>query len=363
MKIAIGKKALKDGKLSLYLDYTLNGKRTKEYLRLYVSGNKRRTPKDREVYELAEKIRSKRENEINTGMHGFVNKERLSADFVSFCRKMIEEEAELYRRGEKGVSGHGTNKSAFLILEEYTGGSLRFSQLDVVWLEDLKKHLERSDFSPRTQVNYFSAIRRFIDRAFREGIIKINPVPAVKHIKKGDAEKVYLLEEELETLINSPCKSEEWRRAFLFSCFTGLRLSDIQKITWDMLQNNTLHFRQQKTGGFEYLPLSKMALEILSIMRSESDGVGEVFFLGNLGRRSEILRTWAKSAGIDKQITFHSGRHTFATLLLTKGVDLYTVSKLLGHQDIQTTMIYAKIIDKVKDNAVDTLPVFDLGGE
>ena len=75
-----------------------------------------------------------------------------------------------------------------------------------------------------------------------------------------------------------------------------------------------------------------------------------------LGRTNEILPKWAEQAGIKKHITFHTARHTHATMLLTLGVDLYTVSKLLGHTNIQTTQIYAKLVDESKKKAIDLIP-------
>ncbi len=137
-----------------------------------------------------------------------------------------------------------------------------------------------------------------------------------------------------------------------------MRLSDIKALTWDKIQGDKIHFRQEKTGGVEYVPLSTTAKDILLEMGDpKCEKVDKVFNLKSIQHRGDYLRAWAKSAGINKQLSYHSSRHTFATLLLTKGVDLYTVSKLLGHEDIKTTLIYAKIIDKVKDNAVDMLPV------
>lgn len=76
----------------------------------------------------------------------------------------------------------------------------------------------------------------------------------------------------------------------------------------------------------------------------------------SLGRTNEILSRWAQAAGINKHITFHVARHTHATMMITLGADLYTVSKLLGHTNIQTTQIYAKIVDETKSKAIDLIP-------
>ena len=360
--ISVKEKILKDGTGSLFLDLRVDTKRTRERLSLYTSGNKRKTIEDKEAWALAEKIKSKRIVEIAQGKFGFQNNATKKACFIKYFELITNEEKRRYKDEETSAKTHATYRATLNHLTTFTGGNLRFSSLDESWLESFKEYLLKAVKSPRTQSTYFSKVRAVINKAYREKVISYNPVGAVKHIVKGESEKVYLLEEELELLIKAPCKNSEWKRAFLFSCFTGLRLSDIENLTWDKVQNKTLHFRQQKTGGFEYLPLSETALKLLNQVpqKDNSPEKQKVFKLTAHSHRSAYFADWAKNANVNKPITYHSSRHTFATLLLTKGVDLYTVSKLLGHQDIATTLIYAKIIDKVKDNAVDSLPKMEI---
>lgn len=157
------------------------------------------------------------------------------------------------------------------------------------------------------------------------------------------------------------CLNSEVKRAFLFACYTGLRFSDLKKLTWGKIQpengRHKLQYRQKKTGGFEYFPLSETANKLL---KDDSNIINfpnkQVFKLPVLRYYNYVLKQWAKKAGIGKHLSSHVARHTFATLALTNGVDLYTVSKLLGHRDIAATQIYAKIIDKKKEEAVDMLP-------
>ena len=150
------------------------------------------------------------------------------------------------------------------------------------------------------------------------------------------------------------------KNAFLFSCFTGLRLSDIESLTTKQIQGGYLHFRQRKTGDMERIKLNPGSLKIIEAqIKTNPTSKSNIFYLPSRTHIKRPLRIWIKEAGIDKKITFHSARHTFATLCLTYDVDLYTVSKLLGHKDIQTTQIYAKLIDKKKDDAIDKLPSLD----
>jgi integrase len=115
-----------------------------------------------------------------------------------------------------------------------------------------------------------------------------------------------------------------------------------------------ISYRQKKTQNWENLPLSAEAMKFLP-ERGDAGDDAFVYRLSNGGYENGILKTWAKSAGIDKRVTFHVARHTNATLLLSLEVPIETVSKLLGHSNIKTTQIYAKVIDKSKRDAVDKL--------
>jgi len=135
-----------------------------------------------------------------------------------------------------------------------------------------------------------------------------------------------------------------------------LRISDIKKISQDDIQEEYLVFSQQKTRGMERLKLSETALEIVQSQLNEYSGQDYLFNLIADVHTNAQIKTWAKRAKLNKKVTWHVGRHTFATLALTYGNDLYTISKLLGHREIKTTQIYATLIDKKKDEAIDKLP-------
>jgi len=184
-------------------------------------------------------------------------------------------------------------------------------------------------------------------------------------IKTNEVERVYLTHEELTKLSQAKCSNDEIKKAFLFSCYTGLRFSDLKKLTWEKIKPENgrykLQYRQKKTGGFEYFPLSETPNKLLN---GDSNTINfpnkPVFKIPSIVYYNDVLKKWAKDAGIKKNLSSHVARHTFATLALTNGVDLYTVSKLLGHRDIATTQIYAKIIDKKKEEAVDMLPALEV---
>ncbi|MBT8393448.1 MAG: site-specific integrase, partial [Bacteroidia bacterium] len=206
---------------------------------------------------------------------------------------------------------------------------------------------------------YVIKLKTVLYKAVREKIIPYNPAKYIS-VKFQEVEREYLTEEELRKLIKTPTKHTLYRNAFLFACFTGLRISDIKALTWGQIRNDKLYFRQKKTKGMEYLPLSPSAKKILE----ERNGISNhnpddnVFDMEKkkTERIGAKLREWASDAGIEKYITFHTSRHTFATLSLSSEIDIYTVSKLLGHKSVKMTEIYAKIINKKADEAVSKLP-------
>ena len=153
------------------------------------------------------------------------------------------------------------------------------------------------------------------------------------------------------------------KRAALFSALTGLRFSDIQKMNWDELeyineQGYFLNFNQKKTKGVEVLPISEQAYSFTEGTENPKDmPQDEPVFEGlkYSAYHNKHLFQWIGAAGITKNITFHSFRHTYATLQLFHGTDIYTVSKMLGHKDLKTTQIYAKIVDDTKRKAANKI--------
>jgi integrase len=194
--------------------------------------------------------------------------------------------------------------------------------------------------------------------------------PAVKiggdeRPQQGEATKQYLTFDEVKAMVDTPCKNEMIKKAFLFSCFCGLRYSDVKNLTWKKIQEVAtgtyqVEITQQKTGETLYLPLSDNALTWLpERLDAKDDDV--VFNLPSSPTTIEKhLGLWAEEAGVKKHVTFHVSRHTNATLMLYFGADIYMVSKLLGHTNVRTTQVYAKIVDESKRKAVNLIPSINL---
>ena len=196
-------------------------------------------------------------------------------------------------------------------------------------------------------------------QAHKEGFLREDINSKIGSIKAAETQKEYLTLEELQTLVRMDCKFPVLKKAVLFSSLTGLRFSDIKNLKWiDIQQSNHqggyfIKFRQQKTKGVELIPISDDAYRLLGERLSSEKSVFQG--LNYSAHVANYLKTWIKESGINKIITFHCFRHTYATLQLSYGTDLYTVSKMLGHRELKTTQVYAKVIDKTKRDAADRI--------
>ena len=162
----------------------------------------------------------------------------------------------------------------------------------------------------------------------------------------------------MNTLINTECDNQIIKRAAIFSVFTGLRFSDIQKLKWSEVVHiegagHFINFKQKKTKGVESLPISEDAFNLLGPRKEKETQVFDGLYYS--AYHNQYLAKWMGLAGITRNVTFHAFRHTFATLQISLGTDIYTVSKLLGHRDLKTTQIYAKIIDQTKRTAANRI--------
>lgn len=370
--VKLREKVLANGNISLYLDIYRNGKREYEFLKLYLI--KERTPQDRKQNEqtllTAQAIRSKRQIEIQNGEYGFTKQFKQDIPFLQYYRKMCEE-----RHQNPDSNGNWGNwHSCLKYLEVYCDEKTTFKDIDADWIEGFKEYLntvEKNTYkrtknrnselfqglSQNSKVSYFNKLRACINHAFEERIIPVNPLRGVQGFKQEETERMYLTMDEVEKLAETPCNFPYLKNAFLFSCLTGLRKSDIEKLTWgDVFKEGDrtrIIFRQKKTKGQEYLTINAKAEEYLGTRGENNEKVFPGFKYGSWVLLE--LKRWVLSAGITKNITFHCARHTFAVSLLSKNVDIYTVSKLLGHRELATTQIYAKVMDQKKEEAVDLL--------
>jgi site-specific recombinase XerD len=193
-----------------------------------------------------------------------------------------------------------------------------------------------------------------------------NPADVVQKITAPEPDMVFLNFDEVKALagtaIDDPYGAEV-RRAFLFSCYTGLRVSDLETLTWGKIETNPMQIikSQEKTKNTAYIPLNKSAQAL--IVDGKPHAANEnVFNFSTHNRRTSYiyLKNWAEKAGVKKTVGWHTARRTFATMALENGADIYTVAKLLGHTNISNVTKYAKVTDKLRMNAVNALPEIEL---
>ncbi|MFI3290032.1 MAG: site-specific integrase [Rikenellaceae bacterium] len=371
MEIKLLKRKLKSGRTSLVLEYytgyTLgeNGKpkanrkyETLEYFLHTTPKDKRERDHNKVNLEMAEKVKAKRLLAEQNKSYGFAVEYKIRTNLVGYIREMIER-----RRDSPGNWGNWD--SALKHLLSYAGEDTTFEMVDKRFCEGFKRYLAegartKSDtkLSPASQSSYFLKLKAALNQAVDEGIIPQSPAAKITPAKVEEAHREYLTFEEIKRLVSAYCKYPILKQAFLFSCLTGMRWSDINKLTWSEVQEydgtTRIVFRQKKTKGFEYLDISDQAVRYMS-ERGEDD---ERVFAGlkYSAWHNLALREWCLEADIKKHITFHCGRHSFAVLQLSLGTEIYTVSKLLGHRELKTTQIYAQIMDDKKREAVNKIP-------
>lgn len=329
-----------------------------------------RSQKDQEACIFADKVRDLRQHEYDnqslytdTEEEQAAQNERSKCDFIKYFEELEEKR---HRNSSKSIQVNWDREVALMKL--YTGNKpLLFGSIDLALIEDYKDFLinapqggsKTGTISANTASTYFSIFKAGLHQAFVDGYLTIDLAAKVKNIYFEESQREYLTLEELNKLANTPCDSDILRRAALFSALTGLRHCDIKQLKWRDVVKDEEHYRllftQQKTKGVEYMPISDQAYQLCG-ERGDADRL--VFEgLQNPSWINRPVKKWVEASGITKHITFHCFRHTYATLQLTNGTDIYTVSKMLGHKKVTTTQIYAKIVDEKKEAAADAIRI------
>ena len=362
--VRIREKRLNDGNVSLYLDMYYMGARKKEGLKLYLVPEVNAAAKlqNKNTLKLAEQIKAERIIDIQR--HGLVNWEN-----VRKGRMTLAAWVEKYTKDENGLTPASmrSKRNAQARVEQYLlyigKPNLGLKEVDKDFCKGFIAFLKTCTFNNGKKTLGSTTCRIFMNRlaaalnmAVREGLIDSNPfklLDAKEKPQKKSAIREFLTIEELRTLIATPCRYDIVKKAFLFSCFTGLRYSDMMALKWNEIHKaadgKTLYIEheQVKTKNTVTIPLSNEALKWMPRKSKDSERVFPQLRITST-TVEVVLGEWMQEAGIQKHITYHCSRHTAATLLLTLGADLYTVSKILGHQSIRMTEVYAKIVDKKK---------------
>ncbi|MCR8667898.1 site-specific integrase [Aestuariibaculum sp. M13] len=378
IKVTLRRKPIGNGKQSLYLDFypaikvSGSDKTTRrKFLKLHIPEKANTTilkQDKKRILLIAEQIRQKWDNELNKPevysafeLEQLKLKEKGEQSFIVYYEQLMK---------KRDGNNYDVWFSAFHYLKEFTNGNLKFSDLNEKFCNDYKYYLlhaksrrsKTETISQNSARSYFNKFKATLKQAFVDDLLLQDLNSKITPIKEASSERVFLTLEELNLLVQTNCDNAVLKQAALFSALTGLRHSDIVKLIWgEVIKNDTsnysIHFQQKKTKSHEYFPISVQAYDLLGERKDPSMKVFEG--LKYSARENEILLKWVKDAGVQKHVTFHCFRHTYATLQLVNGTDIYTVSKMLGHKDLKTTQIYAKVVDEAKQATTNKI-ILDL---
>lgn len=374
--VRIREKVLDGGTISLYLDMYCKGNRKKEGLKLYIIPETSPAAKlqNKNTRKLAEQIKAQRILDIQKD--GLVDWEKLKKSrttLLSWLEDFVTCEEKL------SPSGVRPKRNAKDRVKEYLASigkpDMLLSEVDkdfcrgfVAFIRTCKIYKGKKTISDTTARLLMCRVAEAMNKAVVEGLIPSNPFKALdakENPKMKNGRREFLTVEELKILIKTPCRYDIVKKAFLFSCFTGLRYSDMKSLKWSEIHATAdgkaryIEHRQVKTKKTVTIPLSD---EALRWMPEQMEGIDQVFHELKIspGTVEDVLKEWMKECKIDKHITYHCSRHTAATLAISAGAELYSVSKILGHRNLVSTQVYAKVNLEKKMEAVNlTNGVFD----
>ena len=361
-------KKLANSNLSIYLDIYTNGIRTYEFLNLYLVPETTPDAKiiNKHVLGAANAIKARRIIEIAKGKAGINHNTSLAhMRLGQYVQHHIERSQETHR----GASYASTCSNMYNHLVSYLGHRANTLQMKEITLDICKgfaqylKHARTNSgrrISGVSAYHYFCSFKSMLAEAVVEQAIPTNPIAHMRSSEMPQRPvviKAFLHADEVVRLVNTPCTNMLIKQAFLFSCFTGLRLGDIRNIRWGDIQKVGDDYRfsiiMQKTQDPITNKLNDDALRWLPVRKRRPDQ--PIFDLPVTATIEKTIAQWVHNAHITKHVTFHTARHSYATMALMAGADLYTISKLLGHRNIKTTTIYATVVDAERDKATDNI--------
>ena len=367
--VTLRTKPVSKGRQSFYLDIYKDGQRRYEFLKLYLLPATSRAAKEQNANteQAAKAIRNQRELEIIQGKGGIKPANNSKLLLIDWMEEFKKQKLATGQSEERALSvGKVINH-----LKAYAGEKVKLSAVDVDFCKGFISYLGKAEsgkhsknakqLASSTANNYFQIFTSALNEAVRQKKITSNPVMYLsredkKPIKAERSKRTFLTIDEVKKLAKTELKNDIIKRAFMFACFTGLRISDIRNLAWsDIVERDGCKYisiTMQKTREPLTVKLNNQAVSWLPMRESKK----EVFDLPLYNSIiNHHLKQWAKTAGIKKNLCFHMSRHTFATMELTVGADLYVVSKLLGHHDLSVTQVYADIVNKKREEAVDLI--------
>ena len=351
MSASIRKIKNKDGSISQMLDVSSHGVRTREllhHLKLLKPANALDRVENKKKEKYANDLLLAKMIDMATSEHGLVNKDKQNTFFIEFYQSYLDK----YTLKDKRVIAAALSQfKAFLpTIDKDVKITTKEVTEEVVY--DFKCYLE-SKLKGESPSTYFKRFKKVLKYGVKQKYFASNPSTDVI-IKENTTsiKKDTLTMEEIKLLAATPITNNELRRAFLFSCLTGVRFVDVNAITHKAIKGKRLEFKQSKTSIDVSINLNEDALSLLGTGSAEQ----KIFALPSHTACNKGLKHWAAKAGINKHLTFHVGRHSFATNLIFHGANVLTTSKLLGHTSLRFTERYVRIADSQKEDAVNNLP-------
>lgn len=366
--IVLREKELASGAISLYLDIYRDGQRSYEFLKLYINP-KARTPIDKEQnranYELANRIRTDRESELNNLAFDYIPPTKQKVLFFEFAQNYLDN----YTKKDNAMVKGAIEDFRKFINEDYPDikpETLKMKQIDRLMVVHFIEFLQDNHTGEGAN-SYYSRFKKILNHAVAKNIITKSPA---QKKEPGDMElickkptgmrKQILTNEEIQLIAKTETKHPETKKAFLFCLCTGLRFVDVKALKYSDIDFSSARLKidQQKTGKPVIVDLNKTALKLIGEPRNPENLVFEL-----PGRKwaTKTITNLVKKAKINKHITWHCARHSLAVNLLTSDEkpDIKTVSSILGHASTKTTEVYLHVVDDLKKKAVNALPDYE----
>lgn len=361
LNVRLRGKRLSNGTISLFLDYyqgytksdigKITTRRKVEYLKVYLIDTPK-TPVERqkndESLSLAQAIRNNRESDLQHTSEGLIAPFRKKSNFFDYCQAYINH----YQKKDIRMV-----KIAIEGFKSYTGEKyLTPLQIDQGRIKGYRDYL-LNKYNGETPNSVFSRFKKILNAATEEGLFIRNPGEKITCKVPDGIPKEILTPEEIVKLATTECGNHEIKRAFLLSLNTGLRFVDIEDLKYKQITNGLIKKQQQKTGREVTIDLNQSAIALIGDKGNPEESV---FNLPSFTSCLRTINNWAKKAGIEKHITWHSARHSFATILLMNKTDIKTVQSLLGHSKLEHTQKYTHLVNQLKAAAVNTLPKIEI---
>ena len=372
-------KELSDGQLSLYLEYylgyskannTVKVDRRKESLNLYIWATPRTAEErltNKETLELAKKIRNEREQELKEGKLGYRLSKAKNVNFLDYFQTYIDN----YTKKDVRMLIIALSRFKDFLSIEYPvfRTSIKPEQLNKDMMLSFVEYLQSRSVGEGER-SIYQRFKKVINYAVEHDVIIKNPCNGVQC--KADEQtlrKDVLSVEEMQQLINTTYagQNQDVRRAFILCLYAGMRFCDVVELRYGNVDysNRLLKFEQSKTKGGSsssgvVIPLNDSLISLIGKPSTDRAKNEKIFNLPSHTMCLKALRRWTARAGIDKHITWHSARHSFAVNILNNGANIKTVASLLGHSGLKHTEKYTRAVDSLKEAAINSLPTLDL---